>query len=153
MDEAFVTRFWSKVDIRSDEQCWLWTRARHRDGYGQTSFQGKWMAAHRLAYVLTHGEIPEGMHVLHSCDNRACCNPNHMRLGTHHENMRDMVERGRCARKLGVNYRDNPKLTISAVRSIRAAVGVSKVQLAKWFGISPRQVRAVLNREAWRDVE
>jgi hypothetical protein len=84
-----MDRFWTKVDKTGD--CWMWTACRDRQGYGQIDAQ----RAHRVAYADRHGPIPAGMYVLHSCDNPPCVNPAHLRLGTHEENMREMVERAR----------------------------------------------------------
>jgi len=64
-------------------------------GYGAFGFDGKVQKAHRVAYMLTHGPIPDGGHILHSCDNPSCVNPDHLRVGTHTENMRDKLARGR----------------------------------------------------------
>lgn len=88
--------FWERVDraSRADE-CWLWTGTVDRRGYGRLRYRGRFAKAHRLAYELTHGSIPEGMFVLHSCDEPGCCNPAHLRAGDHAENMRDRARRGR----------------------------------------------------------
>jgi hypothetical protein len=78
--------------------CLVFT-GRIKDGYGLTSETRdgvrRFPRAHRVVYESTVGELPVGMYVLHSCDNRACCNPEHLRLGTHEENMRDRAERAR----------------------------------------------------------
>lgn len=89
--------FWAKVDKSAGQDaCWLYMGFRKWDGYGWVSRFGKNMTAHRYAWILTHGPVPEGLHVLHQCDNPPCCNPDHMRLGTHAENMAEMKERGRA---------------------------------------------------------
>lgn len=88
-----VARFWGYV--RKSPGCWIWTGARVR-GYGQFSVgHGVPKRAHRVAWTLANGPIPDDLHILHSCDVPLCCNPAHMRLGTHQENMRDSVGKGR----------------------------------------------------------
>ena len=94
--EEAVAAFWAKVDKDSHtEGCWLFMGFRKWDGYGWLSRMGKYMTAHRYAWILTHGKPPDGMHILHQCDNPPCCNPAHLRLGTHAENMAECKERGR----------------------------------------------------------
>ncbi len=90
-----MKRFWDKVDKSGD--CWLWTAGTNGQ-YGSfgrgTREQGKELA-HRMAYELTHGSIPKGLFVRHTCDTPLCCNPAHLELGTHVDNMHDMHARGR----------------------------------------------------------
>lgn len=91
-------RFWSKVDT-SDGLfgCWIWTASRFtkRGGYGQFHEWPKVRYAHRVAWELTHGPIPDGMVVMHACDNPPCVNPQHLSLGTIADNAQDMVAKGR----------------------------------------------------------
>jgi len=97
-----VDRFWGKVDRRRDDECWPWTASVTRHGYGQimvgaygTGSRPRPLRANRVAWELTHGPIPDGLWVLHSCDNPSCCNPSHLFLGTQTENMRDAADKGR----------------------------------------------------------
>ena len=89
--------FWARV--QKSDGCWEWTGARTRGGYGVMaipSFRKGPVHAHRVSYRVSHGPIPAGMCVMHACDNRICVNPAHLRLGTHTDNMQDMVGKGRA---------------------------------------------------------
>lgn len=91
-------RFWMYVDISAGpESCWPWTKSRRDFGYGRMAFAGTVESANRIAWRLTNGDIPNGLLVLHSCDNPPCCNPKHLFLGTHEDNFADMVSKGRGA--------------------------------------------------------
>jgi hypothetical protein len=81
--------------VRTAAGCMEWLGTRAFYGYGKTMFRGKTTTAHRKVWTLTYGEIPEGMCVLHKCDNPPCCNPDHLFLGTHADNARDREAKGR----------------------------------------------------------
>ncbi len=87
-------RFWSKVSGVGDD-CWIWMGRVGNKGYGQFAFRQRPVNAHRMAYVLTIGEIPEGLWILHRCDTPLCVNPTHLRTGTRSDNVADMVKRKR----------------------------------------------------------
>ena len=139
--------FWSRVDKSSGpDACWPWTLARHNHGYGQMGFRGKVWYAHRLAWRFTHGTIPKGLHVLHRCDNRPCCNPDHLFLGTHRENLDDMVTKGRSPRGAS---RWNARLTEAQVREILRRADERTSALGHEFGVARQTVRDIIARTTW----
>lgn len=87
---SLVERFWSRVKVMP-EGCWEWTGWKNPLGYGGIGADGRKLKAHRVSWVIHFGEIPEGLSVLHRCDNPGCVNPADLFLGTHPDNMRDMT--------------------------------------------------------------
>lgn len=81
--------------VNKTETCWNWTAAKNRKGYGQIRIKGRLWIAHRLSYTLAKSEIPEGFHVLHSCDNPSCVNPDHLSIGTNQDNVDDKMAKRR----------------------------------------------------------
>jgi len=87
--------FWSKVDIKGPNDCWFWKGKTNISGYGIFGLDGKNIGAHRMAYILSYGYIDDKLFVLHSCDSRLCCNPAHLRQGTHIDNVNDALDKDR----------------------------------------------------------
>lgn len=141
-------RFDAHVPDRPVGDCWLWAGTREARGYGVTSFMKRNVLAHRLSWELSHGAIPAGLHVLHRCDNPPCVNPGHLFLGTHLDNIADMVGKGRHVRG---ERQWQSVLTEDAVRSIRAA-GESGRELARRFGVTASCISEVRNGKAWAHV-
>lgn len=127
-------RFWSKVSMSDRNACWPWTGSTSKDGYGHFRMGPKQvLAASRAAYMLHHNvdAIPAGLLVMHSCDNRSCCNPRHLSLGDHAANMRDRNVKGRQARGAG---HAAARLTPEKVLELRKA-NPSGLALGRWARI------------------
>ena len=120
--------FWSKVDKRGPDDCWEWTGAISTSGYGHIGLDGKARRGHRVAWQLTNGGIPDGLCCCHHCDNRKCCNPNHLFLGTVADNNRDCEEKGRGNHPRGENH-GRAKLTVMDVQFIRHWLKIGKLFL------------------------
>lgn len=92
---SILERFESYISPEPNSGCWLWTASLDRKGYGHMVVDGRLMPAHRLAYERYVGPIPAGLLACHKCDVRCCVNPDHLFIGTHADNMQDMVRKGR----------------------------------------------------------
>jgi transcriptional regulator with XRE-family HTH domain len=138
-------RFWEKVDYRTRDECWEWTAAVNDRGYGVVKFGGRQQKAHRVAYKLTRGEIPEGMLVCHACDNPSCVNPDHLWLGTNADNTADRDAKGRT-QKGERHYAST--LSDEVVAQIRAdGDNLSQARLAEKYGTSQSHVGRILRGE------
>jgi DNA-binding XRE family transcriptional regulator len=137
-----LERVLAEVKIEEDG-CWEWTGACNRGGYGGLSFAGVWWYVHRLIAVLFLGlDAASGLYVLHTCDRPQCCNPSHLRLGSHADNMADASAKGRLSKKL------TPGEVIE-IRRLRAE-GHTQQDLADRFGVSRMTIRQIERRETWR---
>jgi len=129
--------------LRSDSGCWAWGGTTNNRGYGKIGH----LFGHRVSYTIHHGPIPDGMHVLHRCDNPPCTNPEHLFLGTHADNMADAARKGLL---------DGPpargqKLTIAQAREIRRLylAGTPREELSDRFGIHVDTVRRIGIGKLW----
>ena len=145
-----VDRFYSKVELVPFCDCWLWTSNRNNGGYGLLSFGSppnrKWRMAHRVSYEIHNGEIPEGMDVLHHCDNPICVNPSHLWLGKDKDNIHDAIRKGRFYENN--HKRGLHKLTKEQVKEIIS--GGSTTRLAKKFGVALSTIKRIKNGRAWK---
>ena len=131
--------------------CHVWFGDFYSCGYGRISFRGKSTNAHRVAWILTKGRLPQGVFVLHRCDNRACVNVEHLFLGSQRDNIIDMYKKGRGARG---EKNGQAKINSEQVKQIRERTisGESQRSLANKFGISKTSIARVVHRITWANV-
>jgi hypothetical protein len=139
-------RFFEKVEIKSEDGCWFWIGAKQGNGYGNFKNSNKYMLAHRYSYELHKSGIPEGLMVLHKCDNRRCVNPSHLFLGTAKDNTVDMMNKGRCG-----GYK-NAKLSIEdkkTARHLYFAECKTQSEIARHFNVSSSAIHYIIYRKNW----
>lgn len=153
--ERVSARFWAKIDKRGPDDCWLYTGGIGSTGRGVFGIGQKCIDAHRVSWLLTCGEIPDGLCVLHKCDNGRCVNPLHLFLGTLADNIHDMDRKGRRHTLKG-EADPKSKLTEAQVRQIRTLYRpyeFSQFKLADIFGVSRTTIQSVLNGSNWKHVK
>lgn len=141
----------------TDSGCWEWQRGKYRTGYGaiRNPMDGRQTGAHRMAWILTHGPIPEGLHVCHHCDNPPCCNPEHLFVGTAKDNISDCARKGRMDvpyEKRAGELNPNHILTAVDVIEIRRryeAGGVFQCDLAREYGVTQTAISRIVCRKTW----
>lgn len=161
------------AQIKIEKDCWIWQGTINKSGYGYVNYEGKEVKAHRASYEIFKEKIKDNMHVCHSCDNRACVNPEHLWLGTPFQNMRDAAKKRRLpgpakwseekkkAMKGKIKIPDNrgeksglSKLKESDIYEIRDLLtgGMSLSQIGKKFGMSSGSISRIKNRKRWAHI-
>ena len=148
-------RFWAKVDVRGADDCWEWTACKS-NGYGRIGRGGKggkMEQAHRVSWEFHNGEIPDGLQVLHTCDNPPCCNPGHLFLGTPAVNAADRDTKGRQADFRGEGN-SSARLTEAQVVEIRRRhnAGETQAALGIEYGVANQHVSGIVNGKKWAHV-
>jgi hypothetical protein len=177
MDSKAIERFWSKVKTSTTHfwngtPCQEWIgKAKSWNGYGLFKVDGIMFRAHRLAWGLSNGkEIPEGLCVCHHCDNRLCCEPSHLFLGTRKDNHADSVEKGRASYPTARSRQPRPyqpspsqqgslhwrsKITEREVIEIRRLVSSgerTQTEVAREMGLSCSQISRIVHRKYWKHI-
>ena len=151
INKSTIARFWAKVDKSSD--CWKWL-AGGNSGYGSFWLNNKQQRAHRVSWTIHNGPIPDGLCVLHYCDNPPCVNPAHLFLGSTIENNIDRDNKGRTARQKG-ELHGGVKLTEIEVVEIRHRYivgGITQQELGDKYGVTRPNIGYIVNRKSWSHI-
>ena len=146
-------RFWSKVNKTSN--CWEWTGSKDGKGYGQFSANCKRYSTHRFSFELKYGKIPNGLCVLHHCDNPSCVRPDHLFLGTVADNNRDSIIKGRNFCPIGEDN-GRSKLTkrdVSLIRELYSRRDTTHIQLAQQFNVCSATICYIVNNQTWKHIK
>ena len=153
----WVDRLWASIDRRGPDECWEWQKSTQQ-GYGRLIVNGKRVTSHRAMWELVNGPIPSGdgyhgLVVMHRCDNRACCNPAHLMLGTQSMNIRDMDRKGRRRRNPPKGEaHHNRQLDEQIVRDLRAG-RITPKEVALKLGIGVRAAQKAKSGKTWKHIK
>lgn len=150
-----INRFWRKSGVAAiEDKCWEWEGLITRGGYGRLYLDDYKIVvySHRASYKINIGDIPDGLFVCHTCDNRKCVNPKHLFLGTCKDNLMDMSSKGRhsvCGEKSG-----NHKYSNDMILEIRrlSSIGLVQSEIAKKFNVNQAYISNVVRRKIWNHI-
>jgi hypothetical protein len=163
--KLLTDRFWAKVDVRGPDECWPWKKGLiNKDKYGKITDNYKTKLCHRVAWELTNGPISDGIKVLHKCDFKPCCNPNHLFQGTSKDNTQDMIIKGRQRGQFkeghprvknhrvgeSCSYAVMTELIVISAREKHKREGLKYPTIAKMFNICPTTMQSALNYKSWK---
>lgn len=143
------TRFLEKIKSKDSNGCMLFNSI-GENGYGKFSIKHKDILAHRTSWIIFKGKIPNKMNVLHKCDVRGCVNPDHLFLGNHSDNMKDMVKKNRS---LVGELNGSSKLTeleVIKIKSLLKSKELNQTEISKLFGVSPSMISLIYKNKKWK---
>ena len=138
--------------VEDDNGCWLWQKSLSMSGYGRISINSFDYRVHRISYQEFVGEIPDGLYVLHECDVRSCCNPDHLFVGTQQDNMDDMKDKNRHSVIKGSNHY-NAKLTednIKIIKTLLLYTDKTQKEIGEIFGVLPNTISRIKTGNRWQ---
>ncbi len=154
-----ISRFWAKVNkdgpipVHRPElgPCWLWTAGLFSNRYGAFQYEGKTMRAHKVSWFLAGKEIPDGLLLMHKCDNKQCVNDNHLEPGTQLQNIHDMLDKGRENYASGENH-GHSTFTGEEVDDMRRRyrAGETQYAIADYFNTSQSVVSPIVRGKSWK---
>lgn len=143
-------RIWRK--IKWEGRCLIWTGTVNYGGYGQVSIDGRKRLLHRLSWETARGPIPDGLWVLHKCDNRRCVRMSHLFLGTHADNMADCVRKGRQRKGTVIECAKLDDDKVRQIRDLYSRGGISHAKLGLAYGVDAKAIANAVNRRTWKHV-
>lgn len=157
--EQQLTSFWNSINKNGSMpehcpelgQCWEWTGGCIPDGYGKKLWNGRIELTHRISWIIAYASIPNNLLVLHKCDNPLCARPDHLFLGTNHDNSVDREQKGRGNHPKGEGHK-NAKLTYKQANEIRerfAQGGVTKRKLSYDYGVSDVVIGRIVKNKGY----
>jgi len=167
LEQKYIDRFWSYVNVAGANDCWTWTAAKTKTGYGYFNIrlndQYQQIGAHKVSLIIQNISIPKGMVVMHTCDNPSCVNPNHLQLGTYKDNSRDMIEKKRNTHLRGEKH-IHAVITDDIARKIKSEVIIltdipgrktkktNFSQVAKKYNVRRHIVESIAYNLAWKHI-
>ncbi len=152
--QNILVRFWKLVDIRNGP-CWGWIGYKNKKGYGCFKVDKKVLKAHRFSYMKYIGPIPSGLCVCHKCDNPSCVNPNHLFVGTNHDNIIDKVNKKRCAKgekhsRLKLTWKQVKEIRLTFIKRDRI---FGSIALSKKYNVNSSTILRIINGTIWKTQE
>jgi hypothetical protein len=151
--EPLAVKLMRYVQVGNENECWPFVGTTDAKGYGMVQYDGSMRGAHRASYIVHKGQIPEGMLIMHSCDNPPCCNPKHLSLGTKKSNYDDMINKGRSKKLSGENH-PHSKWTVAQILEMRSLKdkGYSTRQICEIYKMSFANANKIFNRKLWKHI-
>jgi len=149
--EEDIKRFWERVNICGENECWNWLAGKTKGGYGVFKIKRKSYYAHRIAWELTNGKISEGIDACHHCDNRGCCNPAHCFLGTQADNASDMCRKGRQAQGISNGRAKLSDKQVVEIRNLRQR-GMILRKLANLYKVHFSTIWNICKYKTWKKI-
>lgn len=145
-------KFWKRIQTNTQVDCWLWSGCTDKRGYGVVKFLGFTRHAHSVAYELKYNILTRGINVLHRCDNPPCCNPDHLFLGTHADNMADKVAKNRHSHGETHGMAKLTALQVKSIRRLHETGNFTQQELADKFSIGRTRIWDIINNKRWKDI-
>lgn len=165
LSAGLINRFWELVEKQSDDKCWNWLGNKGRHGYGRLMYNGISYYSHRLSFEIHKGVIPEGLEMLHLCNNPSCCSPNHLEAGTHIKNVQQMWRQNRGSKPpvhKGASHHKT-HLTVADIKLIRDTYDAAPIignrkkfgclkEFERKYNMSKGAIQNIAYRKHWKDV-